>query len=388
MTDSTTGPRRAPSRTKPLKPADLPIRVPLIHGETNASFLARTASANGLGAQRLLKALHHGRLPARTRAQLRPGVHEVLLNASAVARLAVLTGREEEQLHRALPGLAAAQQSGGEEAAVELTVWPEGVGNGPLKACPLCLEDGAWLVAAGHRWRPCSCGRRWECGDDGGYLIDTTPVPEIGAALQHHRRFDHRMGPAGDALVADAHQVMLWWWASKLRALRDVWRRREDTLGVGARLRRRQAAPAVVYPETIRLARLMADWEARRTTGREASPRQWLADVAEALKVPGLADGRDADPLEYWLELHAPDAAGEDVEEATAAERRWARLPALHHPATDRGPFRAKPCLRWVHGLPVTSTTRPCPYCGGSELTCRWVPSDDCPRNPSPASGQ
>ncbi|MET8680778.1 hypothetical protein ABZW18_25120 [Streptomyces sp. NPDC004647] len=44
---------------------DLPIRVPLIRGETNGSFLARTAVANGMELPRLLKALHNGRLPGR-----------------------------------------------------------------------------------------------------------------------------------------------------------------------------------------------------------------------------------------------------------------------------------------------------------------------------------
>ncbi|MET7905848.1 hypothetical protein ABZS86_32060 [Streptomyces sp. NPDC005355] len=59
-------------------------------------------------------------------------------------------------------------------------------------------------------------------GDDGGYLINTGPLPDLGRALLRHRALDHRLGPAGDALVADA----------------------------------RQAAPAFVYPE----ARPMPVW--------------------------------------------------------------------------------------------------------------------------------
>lgn len=382
MTDSTTSPRRASSRTRPLRSADLPIRVPLIHGETTASYLARTASANGLELPRLLKALHRGRLPGRVPVELRPSVQEVFLSDEAVRRLAGLVERDEEQLRRALPGLDPEQLLKAPDAAVRITVWPEGPGSDPLTACPLCLEDGAWLVAAGHRWRPCSCGRRWQCGDDGGYLIDTTPVPEIGRALQDHRAFDHRLGPAGDALVADAHQVTLWWWASKAVA-RERWRERENALG-GPRVRRRQAAPAVVYPEAVRLAEAMNEWETQRAD-EGASPRAWLAHVGEVLDAPGLADGKDADPLEYWLELHVPLPPRSVDRTVTAAERRWSRLPALHHRPVEPGPFHARSCLRWVHGLPLTSTTTTCPHCGGRALSCRWVPSPDCPDNPSPA---
>ncbi|MET8178643.1 hypothetical protein [Streptomyces sp. NPDC005336] len=92
-------------------------------------------------------------------------------------------------------------------------------------------------------------------GDDGGYLIDTGPLPDLGRALLRHRALDHRLGPAGDALVADARQVTLWWWQSK-QVARQLWRAREDALPLGPRLRRRQAAPAVVYPE----ARPMPVW--------------------------------------------------------------------------------------------------------------------------------
>ncbi|PAZ10485.1 hypothetical protein CLM62_40735 [Streptomyces sp. SA15] len=252
MPQGTKGSARARTTRKPLKSADLPIRVPLIHGETTASYLARTAAANGIEAGRLLKALHQGRLPSGALAPLRPHLMEIRLSPESVTRLAALVERDEDQL-RALPGLRPGELLVVSGAAVRLTAWPHGPGEGPLKACPLCLEDGAWLVAAGHRWRPCACGRRWQCGDDAGYLIDTTPLPEIGRALRQHRAFDHRWGPAGDALVADAHQVTLWWWVSKQFA-RDLWRQREEALGVGPRLRRRQAAPAVVYPEAVRLA--------------------------------------------------------------------------------------------------------------------------------------
>ncbi|ORT54215.1 TniQ family protein [Streptomyces sp. CB03238] len=386
MTHSAT---KAPGRTraaKALTPADLPIRVPLIHGETTGSFLARTADANGLEVQRLLKALHHGGLPSAVRG-LRPNTHEVYLSGGAVTRLAALVERDQAQLHRALPGLHPERLVQMADAAVRIMRWPEDPGAGPLRACPLCLEDGAWLAGAGHRWRPCACGRRWQCGDDGGYVIDTTPVPDIARALQRHRAFDHRLGAAGDALVADAHQVALWWWASK-QVARDLWRQREDTLGVGPKLRRRQAAPAVVYPEAVRLAEVMNGWETRRAEAG-ASPREWLAEVAEHLQAPGIAEGREAEPLRYWLELHGPlppRPKGGAARRATGADRRWELLPRLHHRPVDRGPFRAGSCLRWVYGLPLTSTTETCPYCRGRALSCRWVPAVDCPERPSPAS--
>ena len=380
MTQGTKGSAKARTTRKPLTKADLPIRVPLIHGETTASYLARTTAANGLEAGRLLKALHQGRLPSGTFAPVRPHLQELRLSPAAVARLAVLVERDEEQLRRALPGLHPSQLLGSSEAEVRVTVWPDGPGEGPLKACPLCLEDGAWLVAAGHRWRPCTCGRRWQCGDDGGYLIDTTPVPDIARALKQHRALDHRLGPAGDALVADAHQVTLWWWVSKQFA-RDVWRQREDELGVGPRLRRRQAAPAVVYPEAVRLATAMADWESHRAASSDASARDWLADVAERFKRPDVVDGRESQPLWYWLDLHAPQPAKPSGRRMN--ERRWNLLPGLHHRPAEPGPFRSNSCLRWVYGLPLTSVTEVCPHCGANAPSCRWVPSPDCPERPA-----
>lgn len=381
-------PRTAPSaparKNKPLTTADLPIRVPVIHGETTASYLARTASANAVELPRLLRALHKGRLPASA-TRVQPGTHEVALTSESLARLAELTGRQEDQLRHALPGLHPGRLHPASGAAVSARPWPQTAGEPPLPACPLCLEEGAWLAGAGHRWRPCACGRRWECGDDGGYLIDTTPLPELGRALADHRSLNHRVGSAGDALVADAHQVTLWWWVFR-QVAHETWREREDALGFGRH--RRRAAPAVVYPEAVRLATLMDQWETHRAHTPGIEPRQWLADVAEEFGVPGIADGREAQPLSTWLELHPPLGELAADKPAKAAEARWELLPALHHRPEDRGPFQTRSCLRWVYGLPLTSTTELCPHCGGREPSCRWVPADDCPQNPSPASGK
>ncbi|MCY0924011.1 TniQ family protein [Streptomyces sp. H27-G5] len=381
MTPRTT-PADPARKNKPLTAADLPIRVPVIHGETTASYLARTAAANAVELPRLLRALHKGRLPASA-AQVHPGTHEVTLTAESLARLADLTGRQEDQLRRALPGLALERLHPLPAAAVRARPWPQTPGEPPLPACPLCLEDGAWLAGAGHRWRPCACGRRWECGDDGGYLIDTTPLPELSRALADHRALNHRVGPAGDALVADAHQVTLWWWVNR-QVAHETWREREDKLGFGRH--RRRAAPAVVYPEAVRLAQLMNAWESARTAVSNADPGTWLTAVAKEFDVPGIADGREAQPLWTWIELHPPLGELPAEKPLKTTEGRWELLPALHHRPEDRGPFQTRSCLRWVYGLPLTSTTELCPHCGGREPSCLWVPADDCPQNPFPAS--
>ncbi|MGP3928308.1 hypothetical protein [Streptomyces sp. 8N616] len=60
-------------------------------------------------------------------------------------------------------------------------------------------------------------------------------------------------------------------------------------------------------------------------------------------------------------------------------ERRWAWLPALHHRPSDRGPFQANSCLRWVFGKHLSSVSEVCPYCNGRALSCRGVLSADCP---------
>ncbi|MGW5679195.1 TniQ family protein [Streptomyces sp. NPDC003860] len=368
-------------RRAALTAADLPIRVPLVHGETTASYLARTAAGNGLPLPRLLRSLHGARAVGRLPLEIHPGMQEVYLDAEAVHLLGVLVERDPEQVRRALPGLCEGHPL--PASPVRVTTWPDDYGVRPLRACPLCAEEDVWLVADGSRWRPCGCGRRWQCGDDGGFVLDTTPVPDIGRALQRHREINHRFGAAGDALVVDAHQVTLWWWVSKGADVgRDVWREREGALGA-PRVRRRRLAPAVVYPEAVRLAGAMLEWEHRRAHGTAASSRHWLADVAALLGAPGLAEGHHTDPLEYWLEAHG---LTQRPEGPTAAERHWNLLPALHHRPAERGPFRATSCLRWVYGLPLTSVTRVCPYCEGRAPSCRWVPAADCPANPSPAS--
>ncbi|MET9956320.1 TniQ family protein [Streptomyces sp. NPDC006339] len=380
MTQGTKGAPKPRTTSKPLKKTDLPIRVPLIHGETTASYLARTAAANGIEAGRLLKALHQGRLPGGTFAPVHPNLQETRLSQKAVTRLAELVERDEDQLRRALPGLRPEKLLGTAGAEVRISLWPEAAGEGPLKACPLCLEDGAWLVADGHRWRPCTCGRRWQCGDDNGYLIDTTPLPEIGAALRDHRALDHKLGPAGDALVADAHQITLWWWTSR-QVAHDQWRERENTLGFPKH--RRRAAPAVVYPEALLLADALNTWETLRATDPKASAREWRAEVADRFKTPGIVDGRESAPLTYWLELHGQQTDQEMPRGRMTPESRWNQLPDLHHRPAEAGPMRSTSCLRWVHGLPLTSVTELCPHCAGRAPSCRWVASPDCPQRPS-----
>ncbi|MFI1866060.1 TniQ family protein [Streptomyces jumonjinensis] len=377
MTQGTTGsPARARAVGAPLRQADLPIRVPLIHGETTLSLLSRTASANGQDLSRLLRALHRGRL-SLPKDRPRPERHEALLSAAATGRLAVLTGRPADQLERALPSLRAPRLLDAPAAAVRLERWPGEPGAGPLPACPLCMEDGARLVAAGHRWRPCPCGRRWMSGDDGGALLDTGLVPELSHALLRHRALAHRLGPAGDALVADAHQIALWWWVNR-QVAHGRWREREDAAGFARR--RRRAAPAVVYPETMTLAEAMDAWEQRRRDPA-ASPREWLADLAAGLGTPGVLGGRENKPLSHWLALH-PAGPGLERTGRTTAERRWAQLPALHHPPSEHGLFRARSCLRWTFGQPLTATLGICPYCRGRSPSCFWAPADDCPERP------
>jgi hypothetical protein len=205
-----------------MRRQDLPIRVPLIRGETTASFLMRTAAANGLPHRQLLKTLHQGRFMLRG-GVLRPWVEELFLSEESLRLLGWLVDRPVERLLGALPDLRAEHAVPSPHLRLRIVAWRQEFGQGPLPACPLCMEPGAWLVAGGQRWRPCGCGRRWMVGDRGGYLMDTATVPDLGRALLVHRVLVRRRGPAGDALVADAHQVALWWWVSK-QVARDLWR--------------------------------------------------------------------------------------------------------------------------------------------------------------------
>ncbi|MFD4535610.1 hypothetical protein ACFWNL_18220 [Kitasatospora sp. NPDC058397] len=360
----------AKPRAKPLKPADLPLHAPLIHGETTASLLARTAAANGIAVDPILKAVHTGRL-ALPAGGVQPQQHDVRVSAAALERLATLLGRPVDQLQRAAPNLRADRLLDESAAVVRLVPWPAELGGAPLMACPLCQEAGAWLVGDGHRWRPCPCGRRWLGADDGGFLLEASLLPDLGRALVRHRAMDHQLGPAGDALVADAHQVMLWWWVNR-QVAHDTWRSREDALG--CQRHRRQAAPAVVYPEAMTLADAMARWEQRRRRP-DASAAEWLADVAEQFAVPGIARGREREPLRHWLRLHPAGAAPAG---GSSAERRWSQLPALHRRSAEPGPWQAVSCLRWTFGQPLTSTLSICPHCQGQALSCLWSAAPDC----------
>lgn len=383
--------RKAKPQPKPVKAEDLPLRAPLIQGETTTSLLVRTAAANAVALDRLLKALNPGRLMTLPAGGVQPQQHEARMSAAALERLAKLLDRPAEQLQRALPDLRPEELLDETAAVVRLAPWPEELGAGPLRACPLCMESGAWLVAGGHRWRPCPCGRRWMGGDDGGFLLETSLLPDLGRALVRHRALDHQFGPAGDALVADAHQVTLWWWVNR-QVAPERWREREDVLGHSRH--RRHAAPAAVYPEAVALAEAMSRWEQQRWRPG-ADSAAWLEQVAELFEAPGIASGRpgsilgqEREPLRYWLQLHPSGSAASAARVGgSTAERRWNLLPGLHHRPAEPGPWRATSCLRWTFGQPLTSTTAICPYCHGRLLSCAWSPAPDCPRRPDALEG-
>ncbi|GHK01775.1 hypothetical protein ACWEWI_35805 [Streptomyces sp. NPDC003753] len=66
---------------------DVPLRVPLIAGETTASYLARTAAANALTHSEVLRALQPGR---RTRTSaLRTAATEVYVSPASLRLLDV-----------------------------------------------------------------------------------------------------------------------------------------------------------------------------------------------------------------------------------------------------------------------------------------------------------
>ncbi|MEW1551462.1 TniQ family protein [Streptomyces tsukubensis] len=356
----------------PITADELPLRVPLIPTETTLSLLTRTATANGAPLRALLAVLvaDETALPGEEPA---PQREELRLDAEGLGRLAALLGREREQLARTLPGARDEQLAD----AVRLTPWPADRGAAPLPACPLCMEPGAWLAAEGSRWRPCPCGRRWMIGDDGGALVDTGPVPDLARALHRHRDLVHRAGHVGDALVADALQVMLWWWTSG-PAL-PVWRDREDALRMSRH--RRRAAPVAVYPEAVTLAEAMWTWEERRHHKNAPTAARWAESAAHLFHPDRPLGRRDLEPLRYWLEQHQAQPGGRP-RGRTADERRWNRLPTLHTPPAEPGLLRAPSCLMWVHGLPLTSTTEVCTRCDGRAPSCRWVPYPGCTGRP------
>ncbi|MFJ1568721.1 TniQ family protein [Streptomyces erythrochromogenes] len=335
----------------------LPLSVRLVAGESVASFIGRLAAANGLRAADVVGYV------GGTRREIDPQAVEVRLGEAAIEDLSVLAGRTVDQLRRSLPTVRRPVHG----SAVRVVVWPQG--HGVVQQCELCCRaagDGppAWLVAV-QAFDVCRRHARW-LGCAGSHSqMSLAGLPEVVLAHERRRRFERRVGPYGQALLADAFQVAVYWWSCFQMASTDGWARREAVLGLTRR--RLWAVPIVVYPEVVTLAEAMAVRERQRCYGRAFDGQttrwhtgRWSRWVGERLGLSEeLAAGGER-ALHLWLMAHrnsVPVVArltGSPPPPGYRAQQMRALAP---HQRLVEGPWEQMSCLPWRLGEPMTSVT-------------------------------
>ncbi len=335
----------------------LPLSVALVGGESVASFIGRLAAANGLEAADVL-----GYIGGKRRG-IDPQAVEVRLGAAALGALAALAGRSVEQVRRALPTAGRTPGS----TAVRTVVWP--AGQGVVQQCAVCSRarrDGvpAWLVAM-QEFDVCTRHARWLGCAGSRSQLDLTDLPEVVRAHERRRRFERRVGPYAQALLADAFQVAVYWWQCGQMASSGRWARREAALGLTRR--RLWAVPIVVYPEVVTLAEAMAVRERQRCYGRGFDGQtarwytgRWTRWVGERLGLSEeLAAGGER-ALHLWLMAHrnsVPVVARLAGSPPPPGYRAQQMQPLAPHQRLAEGPWEQMSCLPWRLGEPMTSVT-------------------------------
>ncbi|MGW2785949.1 TniQ family protein [Streptomyces populi] len=334
----------------------LPVQVGLVAGESVASFIGRLASANGLCAADVLEYV------GGARREIDPQRVEVRLGPVALEELSVLSGRSLEQLQRALP---TARRQGG--SVVRVVAWL--VGEGVVQQCEVCCRmsrDGvpAWLVAV-QEFDVCTRHARWLGSAGSRSQLSLVELPEVVRAQERRRRFERRVGPYAQALLADAFQVAVYWWSCQQMAAAGRWARREEVLGLTRR--RLWAVPIVVYPEVVTLAEAMAVRERQRCYGRAFEGQttrwhtgRWTRWVGERLGLSEeLAAGGER-ALNLWLMAHrntVPVVARLAGAAPPSGYRVQQMQPLAPHRRLLEGRWEEVSCLPWRLGEPMTSVT-------------------------------
>ncbi|MGW4198864.1 hypothetical protein [Streptomyces sp. NPDC005004] len=354
-----------------------------IGGESTGSYTRRLADANGIPELEFWQMFGTSLRKDGTPGDPRYG--EGYLNAAALDRLAVMTGRSVGELRFALPNLSTERLL---TAADEpLWDWPwDTPGSFLVRMCEVCarIKGTAWdsYLAADATWQVCSAHGRWldNRREPTAAAILLSAVPEVAEAHRLRVRLERRLGPGGQAVFADAYAIASCWWnISALNA--PAWHTRRRALGSAGRDELR-VAPLVFYPEAAHLAYCLAARERRRQhrTLTEDADRAWLEKVAALLKEWGIPVPDGLAMVEEWIVRHPPmrpasaDRTGLEAT-VTKAERLargpYRRLP-LHAPHTGQtdaeSTFADRSCLPWRLGDLITAQLRPAPrgwYLGG-----------------------
>jgi len=266
------GPATHP-RTTPA-PAAGCLRVRPMTFETTASYLHRLTGAYRLTLPQLLDGLH---ITVSGRPAGRPGTGttEIHLDPAAQQHLADSTGIPTGHLERALPRFAApgplAHRARRDTGTTEpLAAWyllhPD---EQPVPACPTCTlqhsqgaTEHALAYLPAHRQH---CLRHHTWSTRHRHILDVHALPALAKAQRGHQRLLHHN--AGPASLTWAQTITTRWYDHQLhpganqrwqRRLRNLTAANPTALSGPASLALTARAP-VTYPETITLARYLAD---------------------------------------------------------------------------------------------------------------------------------
>ncbi|WP_405773678.1 TniQ family protein [Streptomyces sp. NBC_00859] len=301
------------------------VRVPPLSKELTGSWVRRLAHGYRLPAQDLLRSVITGPDGAQITGTPRTGL-ELFLNAPARAAFLRFSAAPR-QLTGRLPEFTRPHERVAED------LLPRAAWYMPrqawVTACPQCSGRFAtplrpvlvYPQAAGHI---CPRHQRWLLADaDRPKALGLHSLPEVLGAHRQHSALV-RTHPQATAVMALAAAVV-WSWQIQGWAQEAVWQQR--TMRLAALTRCTHPAVAahalIAYPETVAVARLLADrrWQRRlrevggaygcaAATGLlltelgHRTDRSWLADWLTArsrtTRTPDRGTGPD-DPLQRWL---------------------------------------------------------------------------------------
>ncbi|MGW3289408.1 TniQ family protein [Streptomyces sp. NPDC001002] len=309
-------------------PAPTPVLVPPVAQELTGSWIRRMTTHYGLSAQDLLRGILAG--PRRVRVTGAPGKGlELALNAPARVALTQFTGLPLAHLTRLLPSLATHRLLADDEVVRAAWHVPHRAWVGACPACTsrACSPGRPVLVYPGATGHVCRRHQRWLLAQaDQPVSIPLQLLPEILAAHRRHITLVRTHPCAREAITLAA--AVVWSWQVRGWRSETIWPDRVHRLTAVTRCTPDAVAPhpLLSYPETVTVARLLADARRRQRlrettadTGIHNAARAFLEEVGCRINRPWLAD---------WMGAH-----------------RWASPP--WHVQPD-------PLRQWLHGLTTT----------------------------------
>ncbi|MDI5973991.1 hypothetical protein POF50_032395 [Streptomyces sp. SL13] len=364
-----------PRRKKPWRPAQrLALSVRFIGGESTGSYIRRLADVNGIPGQEFWPMF--GTPLRKEGGPDDPRYREGYLNAAALDRLVVMTGRTVGELQSALPNLRTERLLSAEGGPA----WDWRLrtpGCFLVRACEVCahIKGTGWdsYLAADATWQVCAAHGRWldNRRDPRAAAIALSAVPEVANAHRLRVQLERRLGAGGRDMFADAYAIVSCWWNIPVLNA-PVWQARRRALGSAGRDELR-VAPLVFYPQAVHLAYCLAARERQCQRGAltEEADRAWLKRVTVLLEEWGIpVDGLAQ--VEEWRVRHPPTSSapagrtgcGEgNVERPARGRYRRLPLPASHTGLVldDDSTFADHSCLSWRLGDLITRQLQPAP---------------------------